>query len=202
VALLATSLAWLAVGPLYAMGLAAIGRAAAPFTENTPGTRYAVDGSRVLLHRPVRVPGQSETRDVVYTVWLASGAFGLPVLAALILATPGWRSRTRARALALGLALLSLTQVASLLVNVEFWQQMPVNIRPAPVFYLPGHSPTRLPVASALYYFFEIIGRSFFVLVVYVAVLGLRETPRAARDAGRNAACPCGSGRKFKRCCG
>jgi hypothetical protein len=201
-ALLATSLVWLAVAPLYALGLAAVGRAAAPFIENTPGARYTVDGSRVLVRRPVRLPAQSEVRDVVYTVWLASGAFGLPVLAALILATPGWGARTRGRALVWGLGLLSLTQVASLLVSVEFWQQMPVRIRPAPVFFLPGHSPTRLQVASALYYFLEIIGRSFFVLVVYVALLGIRETPRPARGTGRNAACPCGSGRKVKRCCG
>jgi len=180
-----------------------VGRAAAPLLENTPGAYYAVEGSRVLVYRPVRLPGQAEMRDVVYTVWLASGAFGLPVFAALILATPGWSRGTRARALAWGLALLTLTQIASMLVSVDFWQQMPVTILPGPAFFLAGHSAVRLQVISAVYYFFEIMGRGFFVLVVYVAVLGLRETPRPARRrAGRNAKCPCGSGRKFKRCCG
>ena len=87
-------------------------------------------------------------------------------------------------------------------VSVDFWQQMPVTLQ-GPAFYLSGHSARRLQVISAFYYFFEIMGRGFFVLVVYVAMLGLRETPRrAGRGAGRNAKCPCGSGRKFKRCCG
>jgi hypothetical protein len=150
----------------------------------------------------VRLPGQAQMRDVVYTVWLASGAFGLPVFAALILATPGWSGGTRARALAWGVGLLTITQIASMLVSVEFWQQMPVTLQ-GPAFYLSGHSARRLQVISAVYYFFEIMGRGFFVLVVYVALLGLRETPgHAGRGAARNARCPCGSGRKFKRCCG
>jgi hypothetical protein len=200
--LAAASLAWLALAPVYAGGLAAVARAAAPLLENTPGAHYAVEGSRVLVHRPVRLPGQEQLRDVVYTVWLASGAFGLPVFAALILATPGWSGATRARALAWGLALLTVAQIASVLVAVDFWQQMPVTLQ-GPAFYLSGHSARRLRVISAVYYFFEIMGRGFFVLVVYVAMLGLRETPRAAgRGAERNAKCPCGSGRKFKRCCG
>ena len=180
-----------------------VARAAAPLLENTPGARYAVEGSRVLVHRPVRLPGQAQMREVVYTVWLASGAFGLPVFAALIVATPGWSGATRARALAWGLALLTVTQIASLLVAVDFWQQMPVTLLQGPAFYLSGHSARRLQIISAVYYFFEIMGRGFFVLVVYVAMLGLRQTPRrAGRGAGRNAKCPCGSGRKFKRCCG
>ena len=196
------SLAWLALAPVYAWGLAAVARAAAPFLENTPGAYYAVEGSRVLVYRPVRMPGQAQMRDVVYTVWLASGAFGLPVLAALIVATPGWTLRTRARALAWGLALLTITQIASMLVTVDFWQQMPVTLK-GPTFYLSGHSAMRLQVISAVYYFLEIVGRGFFVLVVYVVLLGLRETPgHAGRGAGRNERCPCGSGRKFKHCCG
>jgi hypothetical protein len=196
------SLAWLALAPVYAWGLAAMARAAAPVLENTPGAYYAVEGSRILVHRPVRLPGQAQMRDVVYTVWLASGAFGLPVLAALILATPGWSRGTRARALAWGLGLLTITQIAAMLVTVDFWQQMPVTLQ-GPSFYLSGHSARRLQVISAVYYVFEIMGRGFFVLVVYVALLGFRETRRpAGRGVSRNAKCPCGSGRKFKHCCG
>jgi len=90
-----------------------------------------------------------------------------------------------------------------MLVTVDFWQQMPVTVVKGPAFYLSGHSAMRLQVISAVYYFLEIVGRGFFVLVVYVALLGLRETPgHAGRGAGRNARCPCGSGRKFKHCCG
>ena len=45
--------------------------------------------------------------------------------------------------------------------------------------------------------------RPAWTLVVYVALLGLRDRPRlSGQGAARNAMCPCGSGRKFKRCCG
>ena len=110
-------------------------------SRTRPGPTTRSTGSRVLVHRPVRLPGQAQMRDVVYTVWLASGAFGLPVFAALILATPGWRRATRARALAWGLALLTVTQIASMLVAVDFWQQMPVTLLQAPAFYLPATRP-------------------------------------------------------------
>jgi hypothetical protein len=141
-------------------------------------------------------------RDVVYTVWLASGAFGLPVFAALILATPGWSRATRVRALAGDSRSYCVTR-SSMLVAVDFWQQMPVTVLRGAGVLPVGHSARRLQIISAVYYFFEIMGQGFFVLVVYVAMLGLRETPRSAgQGAGRNAKCPCGSGRKFKRCCG
>jgi SEC-C motif-containing protein len=77
---------------------------------------------------------------------------------------------------------------------------MPVRGPLGQTVYLSGHSPLRLQVVSALANFLEITGRGFFALVTYVAVLGLRERRRV--HAGRNAPCPCGSGRKFKRCCG
>jgi hypothetical protein len=59
-------------------------------------------------------------------------------------------------------------------------------------------------VVSALYYFLEIMGRGFFVLAGYIAVLSVPERASRSREArtGRNDPCPCGSGQKFKRCCG
>jgi hypothetical protein len=196
---------WLAVSPVYAWGLAAVARLAAPALERTPGTSYAVDGSRVLAHRPVRLPGQERPRDIVYTLWLASANFGLPLLAALVLATPGWSWFERVRALAWGLGLLTLTQVAFLLVTLEFWQQMPIRGPDGRPLYLPGHSARGLRIASALYNFFEIMGRGFFALLVYLGLIVFAGAPRrvaASGAVGPNDPCPCGSGRKFKRCHG
>jgi hypothetical protein len=156
----------------------------------------------VVVHRPVVFPGTAGSRDVVYTVWLGAGAFGLPVFAALVFVTPGWSWRMRARALGWGLAFLTATQIVTLAVNIEFWQQMPARGPLGQIVYLPGHAPGRLRTFSALAYFLEIMGRGFFVLAAYVAVLGLREPRRAPSPrTGRNEPCPCGSGRKFKRCC-
>jgi hypothetical protein len=202
-ALVGTSLAWVAVAPVCALGLAAVAKAAAPLFERTPGARYGVDGSRVLVQRPVRFAGETAARDVVFTVWVGAGAFGLPVFVALVLATPGWSRRARLQALGWGLGFLGLTQVMTVAVNVEFWQQMPVRGPAGQVAYLPGHSAWGLRAASALYYFLEIMGRGFFVLLTYAAAAGLHERRGLALAAtSRNAPCPCGSGRKFKRCCG
>jgi hypothetical protein len=202
--LVAASLVWLAVAPGYAWSLAAVARLAGPALEKTPGTRYEVSGSRVLAHRPVRLSNQDLPRDVVYTLWLASGNFGLPMLAALIVATPGWNWYRRVRALAWGLGLLTLTQIAFLLVTLEFWQQMPIRGPDGRIVHLPGHSALGLRVASALYNFFEIMGRGFFALLIYLGLLMFAGARRRAVSGavGRNDSCPCGSGRKFKRCCG
>ena len=165
------SLLWLVVGPVYAWGLAAVARAAAPVTEHAPGMRYEVVGSRVHVVRPFVLAGERQPRELVYIVWAASGNFGLPVLAALVVATPGWGWGARARALGWGLGLLTLTQIAFLFVTFEFWQQMPVPDPRAGLLYLPGHSALGLRLVTPLYYFFEIMGRGFFALLVYFALL-------------------------------
>jgi SEC-C motif-containing protein len=203
-ALAAASLAWFALAPVYAAGLAVLAQAAAPLIERTPDARYAVEGSRVVIHRPLVVPGETAPRDLAHTVWLAAGAFGIPVFAAFVIVTPGWSWSTRMRALGLGLAFLTVTQIGTVLVTIGFWQEMPVRGPAGQALYLPGHSAARLRVLSAAYYFLEIMGRGFFVLGGYVALLSIPErawrSPRT--PAGRNAPCPCGSGEKFKRCCG
>src|SRR5262249_14968362 len=91
-----------------------------------------------------------------------------------------------------------------MLVTIEFWQQMPVAAPDGRTVYLPGHTAPRLRVFSALYNFFEIVGRGFFALLAYFGALALagRACPTALCAVRPNEPCPCGSGRKFKRCCG
>lgn len=181
---------------------------AAPVTEHAPGMRYEVVGSRVHVVRPFVLATERQPRELVYIVWAASGNFGLPLLAALIVATPGWGWGARARALGWGLGLLTLTQVAFMLVTLEFWQQMPVRDPRGGLLYLPGHSSLGLRIVSPLYYFFEIVGRGFFALIIYLGLIAVGWTAPEAippvpreRPVGRNDPCPCGSGRKYKRCC-
>jgi SEC-C motif len=200
--LVGASLAWFVVAPAYAAGLGVAARLLLPSLEQTPGTRYAVEGSRVLAYRPVWLSSENRTRDRVYTLWTASASFGMPVFVALVLASPGWSGRRRARGLAWGLVVLALTQVLTIVVTNEFWQQSPVPTPDGHVFYFPGHSLLRWRVASALYNFVEIMSRGFFALLVYFALVVQIETPRARRSTRPNERCPCGSGRKFKRCCG
>jgi len=193
------SVAWYVVAPVYADGLAVVARQLLPSLEGTPGTRYGADGSRVQAYRPVRLPGEGRARDRVDTIWAASASFGLPFFVALVLATPGWSVGVRIRSLAVGLIALSLIQVATMVVTGEYWQQTPIRRPDGSLFYLPSHSPLRWQVSAALYNFAEIMGKGFFSLLVFLAlVVLLRPSEVRARP---NESCPCGSGRKFKRCC-
>ncbi len=179
---------WLLIAPAYAWGLVVVARLAAPFVERTAGTRYVVEGSRVLAQRPVWLSGAGKPLPMVYTLWTAVANFGVPLFVALVLATPGWSRKTRARTLGWGLAALTLLQVASLLVTNEFWQQMPVKSPEGRLVYLPGHSDLGLRVFTTLYYFLEIM-RGFFSLLLYFALLAVRASPsQLSRSARRRAA--------------
>ena len=111
--------------------------------------RFEVAGSRVHVTRPFVTAIERQPRELVYIVWAAAGNFGLPLFAALALATPGWGWGARARALGWGLGLLTLTQIARLLVTFEFWQQMPVRDPGGGLLYLPGHSALGRPGCQA-----------------------------------------------------
>jgi hypothetical protein len=190
------SVVWMVVGPGYAWGLAGVARLAAPWLEKTPGTRYEVEGSRVHVIRPVWLGNDRQPRELVYVVWAASGNFGLPLLAALVVATPGWAWRPRARGLLWGLGLLTLTQIVFVLVTLEFWQQMPVRSPTGGLQYLPGHSPLGLRIVTPLYYFLEIMGRGFFALLVYFALI---VTIPESRRATRRVPGPRARGRRLRR---
>ena len=206
---MATALAWAAVAPLYAGGLALIGRALSPLLEPAPGTRYVVDGARVVVERPTWLPEQRRTAPLNWPLWVPAANYGPPVLAALILATTGWRWRRRVRLLMIGLTLLTLTQVAFFIVTIMATQQSPVMSPDGMMIQPAGHSSVAQPIFYALYYFFDVMGRGFFALLIFLGLIAFdwpstEASPAAApsRRIGRNDPCPCGSGLKYKRCCG
>jgi len=203
VALAAASLLWWMVAPVYASGLGIIGRALIPVLEAAPDTRYAVEDGRLVAYRPIWLPRQKRTAPLVQPLWLPAANYSVPLVAALVVATPGWSWRRRGRALAWGLGLLTVAQIAFLLVTIVATQQGPIMTADGPI-QLPGFSPVKQPVFYWLYYFFELMGRGFFALLVYLGLIALgwrAPTTAPAPAAGRNAPCPCGSGRKYKRCC-
>lgn len=158
----------------------------------------------MLANRPSRLARSSITVPVVQPLWVGAQSFGLPLFAALVLAVPGWSWRRRGRAIALGLAILSVTQVAQLFVMIEASQQSPFVTPQGPI-ELPKYSPAKQTIYYALYYFFELMSRGFFALLVFgglVALLPETRAPAPTTAAGRNDPCPCGSGLKFKRCHG
>ena len=203
-----TAVLWAVFAPVYANGLAAIGRALTPLLEPSPDTRYVVDGAQVLVQRPTWLPKQQRMMPLNWPVWVPAANYGPPLLTALILAAPGWGWRRRGRALAIGLTLLTLTQIAFFLVTVVATQQSPV-MSPEGMLQPREYSPIKQPLFYALYYFFDAMGRGFFALLIFLGLVVFgRERAVAApaavapRRVSRNAPCPCGSGRKYKRCCG
>jgi hypothetical protein len=198
------AVAWALAGPAVARGFGLLGRALAPVLEADPRARYEVAGDRVLVHRPVVLPRSGQVRPWVQPLWVASQNFGPALLAALVWATPGWDRRRRGRALAIGLGLLLGTQAVHFAVAVVATQQSPATT-PEGVVHLAGYAPAAQPAWYALWYFFEIMGRGFFALLVHLGLVALGPggtRPRPAGAPGRNTPCPCGSGLKWKRCCG
>ena len=188
--------------PGYALGLALIGRLLGPVLEDSRSTHYEAEGARVLAHRALWLPRRQQTVPLVQPLWTGAQNFGPPLLAALILATPGWGWRRRGTALAAGLGLLTVTQIAYLVVAIEATLQSPV-MSPEGLIPPARYSPVWQPILYWLYYFFDIMGRGFFALLVYVGVIALLwDTTPAPVAVGRNSPCPCGSGLRYKRCCG
>lgn len=116
----------------------------------------------------------------------------------LILLIPTMPWRKRGAALALGTFLLYLCQVAFLVTKVE-------------AGLIGAHHPAAGNAAWWHFWddFFEITGKAFFPVAIWIPLglkyfLGFTESPagKGRRSAGRNDPCPCGSGKKFKRCCG
>ncbi len=200
------SVLWVVVAPVYARGLGLIGQALMPVLEAAPGTRYVVEGGgRLLAERPTWLPQQKRMSLLNWPIWQPAANYGVPLLAALILATPGWSWRRCGRALAVGLGLITVTQITFVLVTIVATQQSPV-MSPEGMMASTAFSPLKQRVFYALYYFFDVMGRGFFALLIYLGLIvfvwGAPERPRTvAGRIRRNDPCPCGSGLKYKRCC-
>lgn len=128
--------------------------------------------------------------------------YGLPMLAALVIATRADSIRAKAQALAVGLLVMTLLTVPV----VMMWAQL-ASLQLEERIAQAGDAGNR---SSFFYYAFH--GYAFSQPVVAIAIwlamlmLGLFKS-KPKREAmpvtvARNAACSCGSGRKYKRCCG
>jgi hypothetical protein len=206
VGFLLLALLWLAVAPAYAQLLAAIGRPLIPWLESSPGTRDLMEGTTVVAERPLR--RRAPSREVEVTrqrLRDTSGEYTLALLAALLLATPGWPWRRRRQVLLWGLSLLVLADLVSFLVNVEYTKLWPTRTAAGRVVST-DYSALKLILFDWLYAFFEFMGRGFFALLFYWGAVaftwGRADAEGSAAAVGRNAPCPCGSGAKYKRCCG
>ncbi len=120
-------------------------------------------------------------------------------LLALLLATPGMRFKTRAVSVATGTVLLYLSHLAFLVTKVQVsLTAMNHSLGGNPAFW------------SFWDDFFEITGRGLFPVLIWLLLalnfmqgyIEKSTLPVRGRPTGRNAPCPCGSGKKYKFCCG
>jgi hypothetical protein len=124
----------------------------------------------------------------------------LPFLIALLAVTPGMRLSRRAFSLAAGCGMLFLSHVLFLITKVESSLIQAAH---------PLGNGNRL-FWESLDYSFEFLGKGFFPVGIWLLfALGFmtgqvdeRQAPEPARQTGRNEPCPCGSGKKYKHCCG
>jgi hypothetical protein len=168
---------WLALGPAYAHLLVILGRPLIPVIETTPVTTYWVEGATVWTTRSFFDPATQ--RPVVFRVqlWKGNASYDLILLAALILATPGWSLRERGRLLALGLALLTLAEFAFFLATIEYSRLRPVTTPTGSVLFPAGFSRPKEILATWVYYFFQTMGRGLFPLLVYLGMVGTTWRP-------------------------
>lgn len=217
--MLLLTLLWGILAPVYARFLSALAAPLLPAIESSPGTRYLVEGTQIVAERsislaegtylisedPSRQPaerGPIHRRTFLHDT---GGDYPLALLAALVLATPGFSLRRRGKVLTVTLGLLTLTQFFALLAITEYSKLMPTKTA-AGLIYSTDYSLVKLRVFDWLNAFCEFMGGNLVALVLYFGAIALvwdrPEGRGVGTFAGRNAPCPCGSGRKAKRCCG
>ncbi len=123
----------------------------------------------------------------------------LVFLLALLLVTPGMRPLNRVTRMALGTLLLFFTHLFFIITKVE------ITLLTA-----------RHPLAGSEAFwqttdnFLEVTGKGFFPVAIWLTLalpymlgaLDRRPEPAPTGPVGRNAPCTCGSGKKYKYCCG
>jgi len=137
---------------------------------------------------------------------LSTVTYGLPMLMALVLVTHADSLRAKARALAAGLLVMILLTVPAILA----WAKM-TSLQLYDQIQRETYLGSSAEGAGFFYYGFHgyAFSQPVVAVLVWVAliVLGLFKDRRKQQEisetrVARNAQCPCGSGRKYKRCCG
>jgi hypothetical protein len=125
--------------------------------------------------------------------------YGLPILMALVIVTRSDSLFAKLRALAIGCAVLFVLTVCAVMAwakmtSLQLDQQAAPGSDQSSFFFLAFHGYTFSQPAVAVLIWLTLIMLGLFK--------GGSKHERRVATASRNALCPCGSGRKYKRCCG
>lgn len=184
---------WGLLAPAYAGALARAGALVAPAFD--PGSRYESEGAKVSALRPLGTMPDGRVREARQGIWSAAVSWGTPLFVAAVVATPGWPWPRRWRALALGCGVLALGHFANLLVNAALTRGR-----------LPGAAAGGMGLLLEwLSGFFDLVLMPALPVGLYLVLATAESSAGSSAGGGaapRNAPCPCGSGVKYKRCCG
>lgn len=170
-----------------------LGSPVIPLIERGAEAPYRIDGATILVTRSVVDPTMQKPVTFEFELWKGYASYDLILLAALIVATPGWSLRQRGRLLAIGLGLITLTELAFFLSTIEFSRLRPLQSPSGLVLVPAGFSWFRQAVFTWIYYFFQAMGRGLFPLLIYAAMVGFtwegvkEKAPRRGRGASRKA---------------
>jgi hypothetical protein len=209
--LLVTSGIYLVLLPLWWQSLPALAMGAAACANAiyhlfNSGVSIVHDGSNVNVF--VTASEQSGFGGQVHSsaLRLSTITYGLPMLMALVLSTRADTIVAKLKALGVGVAVMLLFTIPAVMVWASVTNLQLKDRIAAAAFG------TNSDQASSLYFIFH--GYAFSQPVVAAGIwmalmmLGLfkqkpkQEQAPVTAAIGRNDPCPCGSGRKLKRCCG
>ena len=182
------SLVWVLVAPLYASLLAGVAAVVAPALGDSTDRGWQAEGTRIVVLRPAADPLGRGSMMVRQGLWDGRVTFTPALLAAALLATPGWSPGRRGRSLAIGLGALAFTQLMNLVVNALYTQSRPI-VRDG-ITLQPGGSFAAQAILNALSYFFDTMGPVFFTILIYscLATSLWRAAPRTAAEPRHGAA--------------
>ena len=153
----------------------------------------------------VSLPGRAAADPYQLPLRLDTISYGLPLLAALVLVTRADSIKAKARALLIGLGVMLLLTLLAVMLWAKL-ASLQAEEQVAQATVSDGSN-------RAAFFYFIFHGYAFSQPVTGIAVwfgllfLGMFKAPPKKEETpavtvARNAPCPCGSGRKYKRCCG
>lgn len=198
-------LAWVPISPIYTKALSIVSNEVIFFTElsahpsHNKVTSLKSKGSKITVsYRKPKPKGTSLELDGKQI------HMNMVLLIALVLASPRLNISKRFKLLLIAISVLFFVHVLLTVFVIKFYSTQ----------VLASHSKElRSGTMQTIYYwvklFYEGVGWQFFPFLIW-AILCYKTfffkeealTSKVKERIDRNAPCPCGSGRKYKRCCG
>ena len=188
---------WLWIAPIYSDAIFGLSQA---LLNGSGSPDVAIAGNTTGVPTVYHLGG--DTEQPIFRFDRVGLFFNTIVLLVLMLAVPHQAWRTRAFRLALGIGLLGLTHVGfvALQTQAQFINLGLISTSEGGAYLVNWLAVLAGPIGEGLFPVAIALGLSWRAWAeTFNLRIGIREF-RA--DAARNEPCPCGSGRKHKRCCG